>query len=226
MAPFISEKTKLFYQILVNQTSEKSEASIYGNICMKKNNKFRSNNNYNNNNNYNPIYSLNYKFDSSSPAGKCSGTALDLIKRYNELAKEAQGNSDYVGAEVFRQYAEHYRKIVTDINEKKNQRLAAQARENETAEKNQLENSPEIDHNDSKSGDAVPAVQADSAETLEKTQKLSVTPIEEAPAAPAKREFKVIEISAAETKVPAAESKTPKAPRSPRRKSSEAVVAG
>lgn len=75
----------------------------------------------NNSNNYNnQIYSINYKFDSISPAGKCSGTALDLIKRYNELAKESQGNGNHVEAEVFRQYAEHYRKIVTEINDRKN----------------------------------------------------------------------------------------------------------
>lgn len=78
----------------------------------------------NNSNNYNnQIYSINYKFDSISPAGKCSGTALDLIKRYNELAKESHGNGNYVEAEVFRQYAEHYRKIVTEINERKNVRF-------------------------------------------------------------------------------------------------------
>lgn len=77
------------------------------------------NNKYRNNNNQ--IYSLNYKFDSTSIAGKISGTALDLIKKYNELAKEAHGNGNYVEMEVFRQYAEHYRKIVTEINEKKNQ---------------------------------------------------------------------------------------------------------
>ena len=78
---------------------------------------------YRNNNNYNQVYSINYKFDSISPAGKFCGTALDLIKRYNELAKEAQGNGNYVEAEVFRQYAEHYRKIVTEINERKNIRF-------------------------------------------------------------------------------------------------------
>ena len=81
----------------------------------------RVNNKYRNNNGNNQIYSLNYKFDSTSIAGKFSGTALDLIKRYNELAKESASNNDYVTAEVFRQYAEHYRKIVTEINEKKNQ---------------------------------------------------------------------------------------------------------
>ena len=83
----------------------------------KNNNKYR-------NNNYSNVYSLNYKFDSCSIAGKISGTALDLIKKYNELAKEAQSNGDHVNAEVFRQYAEHYRKIVTDINEKKSQNMA------------------------------------------------------------------------------------------------------
>ncbi len=87
---------------------------------MKKiNGRFRSNGG-NNNGHSSQVYSLNYRFDSNSIAGKCNGTALDLIKRYNELAKDALNSSDVVTAEVFRQYAEHYRKIVTDINEKKN----------------------------------------------------------------------------------------------------------
>ena len=81
---------------------------------MKKSNKYR------NGNSNNSQYSLNYKFDSVSVAGKISGTALDLIKKYNELAKEAHSNGNYTEMENFRQYAEHYRKIVTDINEKKN----------------------------------------------------------------------------------------------------------
>ncbi|MBO6281187.1 MAG: DUF4167 domain-containing protein [Alphaproteobacteria bacterium] len=98
----------------------------------------------NNNNKFrgNAIYSLNYKFDSVSVAGKFSGTALELIKKYNELAKEAQSNGNYVEMEVFRQYAEHYRKIVTEINERKNQTRDSQ---NETAaEKNEepAENKP------------------------------------------------------------------------------------
>ena len=37
------------------------------------------------------------------------------------MAKDASSNNDYISAEIFRQYAEHYRKIVTEINEKKNQ---------------------------------------------------------------------------------------------------------
>ena len=98
---------------------------------MKKNNKFRNNSGNSN------AYSLNYKFDSISPAGKINGTALDLIKKYNELAKEAHGCGDYIEMEVYRQYAEHYRKIVTEINERRAVRaenMAQQTEENSAAE--------------------------------------------------------------------------------------------
>lgn len=86
------------------------------------------------------MYSLNYKFDSVSVAGKFSGTALDLIKRYNELAKEAQSNGNYVEMEVFRQYAEHYRKIVTEINERKSQHREYQNDDQQNVEENKTEN--------------------------------------------------------------------------------------
>ena len=79
----------------------------------KQNNRFR------NNGGNNGGYTLNYKFDSVSIAGKISGTALDLIRRYNDLAKEAQSSGNYVDMEIYRQYAEHYRKIVTEINERR-----------------------------------------------------------------------------------------------------------
>mgnify|MGYP002624840721 CR=1 FL=1 len=97
------------------------------------------------NQNNNSQYSLNYKFDSVSSAGKISGTALDLIKKYNELAKEALNNGNYTEMENFRQYAEHYRKIVTDINEKKTSfkpvpEVRAEIR---TAENNQKDGSTE-----------------------------------------------------------------------------------
>ena len=150
----------------------------------------RINNKYRNNNGNGQIYSLNYKFDSSSPAGKFSGTALDLIKRYNELAKDAAGNSDYVMAEVYRQYAEHYRKIVTEINEKKNQNRMqnfsapesqAQNAENlsATEEPKAVENAPvtetksftvvEIPHSEAQTaGEST----AESAETIRKPKRV------------------------------------------------------
>ena len=146
----------------------------------KMNNKYRNNNN---NNNYNQIYSLNYKFDSTSPAGKCSGTALDLIKKYNELAKEAHMNNDYVGAEVFRQYAEHYRKIVTEINERKNQNQRARENENTSISNDNAD---------------APAAAAPVA-AVETPVSAATAPLSETPAAPApvveKKAFKIIEIS-------------------------------
>jgi len=126
---------------------------------MKKvsNNKFRGN----------AVYSLNYKFDSVSPAGKCSGTALDLIKRYNELAKEAQNNGDYVEMEVFRQYAEHYRKIVTEINERKYQARDSQNNTN-GAENTAVENGEDTSASTKTSGELVETQAADPVENKNK----------------------------------------------------------
>ncbi len=154
----------------------------------KQNNKYRNNNNYNNNNNQ--IYSLNYKFDSSSPAGKFNGTALDLIKRYNELAKDAQSNNDYVTAEVYRQYAEHYRKIVTDINEKKQQRNNSQTAQNQASQP-QKENTEAAAVKDS-------PVQT----TAEKEPEVS-SAVESRPTA-GKKEFTVIEVKEDAAVLPAA----------------------
>ena len=118
----------------------------------------------NNNNNYaNQVYSINYKFDSISPAGKCSGTALDLIKRYNELAKEAHSNGNYVEAEVFRQYAEHYRKIITEINERKNARF--NGKNNDTAV--ETPEQPAVDAGQSENAPSMPAADAAEKENLD-----------------------------------------------------------
>lgn len=152
----------------------------------KTNNRFRNGNN----NHSNQIYSLNYKFDSNSVAGKCSGTALDLIKRYNELARDALNNSDRVGAEVFRQYAEHYRKIVTDINDKKNAKISA-ARDNRIEEDKDVSSEPKCINND------VPEVENSS------TTEVLADDVKK----PVKKSFKIVEVK---------EDKVVKAPRKPR----------
>ena len=139
----------------------------------------KTNNRYRNNNSFNTIYSLNYKFDSNSIAGKISGTALDLIKRYNDLAKDAHSNNDYVTAEIFRQYAEHYRKIVTEINERKNARGQAEANDNTNAG----ENDENMKNN---------AEEEKSAECSEEEQKKDEVNNE---SIKAKKSFHVIEIS-------------------------------
>lgn len=135
---------------------------------MKKNNKFRNNGNSN-------AYSLNYKFDSISPAGKVSGTALDLIKKYNELAKEAHGSGDYVEMEVYRQYAEHYRKIVTEINERKNYRQ-------------------EQANNQTQSLDDEAAPEENSQNSEQQNVENNVEPIVQTPMPIRKKTFKIVEI--------------------------------
>lgn len=146
----------------------------------KMNNKYRNNNNQ--------IYSLNYKFDSTSIAGKISGTALDLIKKYNELAKEAHSNGNFVDMEVFRQYAEHYRKIVTEINEKRN------LNQNRSQDKH-FDNQEQMADSDTPvSNDNI----GENPDTTEQENNNVVEmPIAEAQSTP-RREFKVIEISATE----------------------------
>lgn len=149
----------------------------------KTNNKYR-------NNNSNQIFSLNYKFDSISIAGKISGTALDLIKRYNELAKEAHANSDYVTSEVFRQYAEHYRKIVTEINEKKNSQKIVNFPKTDENSDNKEDNSVSNDNLDEDSNAPI-CHNVESGNIVDDVVAAElVSPVAE------KREFKVIEISA------------------------------
>lgn len=160
---------------------------------MKKinNNKFRGN----------AVYSLNYKFDSVSPAGKCSGTALDLIKRYNELAKEAQNNGDYVGMEVFRQYAEHYRKIVTEINERK-----YQARDNQNGGNNTETAAAENNSGESANNGLVETQSAEPAPAADETLSQAAEPVRKPRRA---RAFTVIDASnSAEPTAPATSSET------------------
>lgn len=161
----------------------------------------RVNNKYRNNNGNNQIYSLNYKFDSNSIAGKCSGTALDLIKRYNELAKDAAGDNDYVTAEVFRQYAEHYRKIVTEINEKKNQNRQMNNQQNQNA--TEQAEVPAVDEGNSSAENGV----NDNEVTTEEVVKVE------------KKEFTVVEVphSEAETVVASDVSTTDEVVRKPKR---------
>lgn len=144
--------------------------------CMKK-----QNNRYRNGNNANNGYTLNYKFDSVSIAGKISGTALDLIRRYNDLAKEAQSCGNYVEMEVYRQYAEHYRKIVTDINERRQPRSDNQNNQNK------------VDENNSETSEA----QEDIAE---KKEPVEITPaangyVETLPASEPTKTFTVVEVT-------------------------------
>lgn len=148
----------------------------------KQNNRYRNGNNNNG-------YTLNYKFDSVSIAGKISGTALDLIRKYNDLAKEAQSSGDYVNMEIYRQYAEHYRKIVTDINERRQNRVENNYNKNNDTEAQVAE------------------AENNNEETEEKTEVVEVVAsdngyVETLPSIePQQKSFEVVEISEAESRV-------------------------
>ena len=170
----------------------------------KNNNKYR--------NNYSSIYSLNYKFDSCSIAGKINGTALDLIKKYNELAKEAQSNGDHVNAEVFRQYAEHYRKIVTEINEKRVQNSLTRNQRYNRNEDADFSLSDSIENADT---DIVLA-EVNKATVIDITAELKSDPdifaVDEleTPKPTTKKSFTVIEIKPEETQTTSTEEKESK----------------
>ena len=147
----------------------------------KQNNRYRNGNNNNG-------YTLNYKFDSVSIAGKVSGTALDLIRKYNDLAKEAQSCGDYVEMEIYRQYAEHYRKIVTEFNERKNNRFVAPNKEAEATE-NTSENNEATENQTTTNEITSQTEPASNENTLVETKA-------KAP----KKSFTVVEVSADNTK--------------------------
>lgn len=147
----------------------------------KQNNRYRNGNNNNG-------YTLNYKFDSVSIAGKISGTALDLIRKYNDLAKEAQSSGDYVNMEIYRQYAEHYRKIVTDINERRQTRIENNYNKNNDTDTQVVETENNNVETDEKP-EIVEAVASDNGyvETLPASEVVQKT-------------FEVVEISEEESK--------------------------
>ena len=53
--------------------------------------------------------SKTFAFESSGPAGKIRGTALQLIEKYGAFARDAQREGDSVLSQNFLQHAEHYR---------------------------------------------------------------------------------------------------------------------
>ncbi len=165
-------------------------------FSMKKtNNKYRNNNN--------SFYSLNYKFDSNSIAGKISGTALDLIRRYNDMAKDAHSNNDYVTAEIFRQYAEHYRKIVTEINERKAPREQVENNANDNNSNNSVsvESIPATETVAETATTSAPDAKTSTNESAQNTAEAGAEQVVEK-RKPAKRSFHVIEIAPQEPAVP------------------------
>ena len=65
------------------------------------------------NNNHNP----NRTFDSNGPEIKIRGSAAHVYEKYLQLARDANSAGDRVMAENYLQHAEHYFRIINQINE-------------------------------------------------------------------------------------------------------------
>ncbi|MGL5785183.1 MAG: DUF4167 domain-containing protein [Alphaproteobacteria bacterium] len=53
-------------------------------------------------------------FDSSGPEGKVRGTAKQLFEKYTILGRDSMSTGDRIVAESFFQYAEHYRRVLSE----------------------------------------------------------------------------------------------------------------
>jgi hypothetical protein len=59
----------------------------------------------------------NHVFDSSGPDLRIRGTAQQLFEKYLQLGRDATGSGDRVMAESYFQYAEHYFRILSAMNQ-------------------------------------------------------------------------------------------------------------
>ena len=81
-----------------------------------------STNNTNNNNNNNVGRRQNVPlrhqtFDSNGPDVRIRGNAFQVHEKYLALARDASSSGDRIAAENFLQHAEHYFRIINQINE-------------------------------------------------------------------------------------------------------------
>lgn len=78
----------------------------------------RGGNNNNNNQNRRQNGPMRHQtFDSNGPDVRIRGTAFQIYEKYQALARDAQSSGDRVAAENYLQHAEHYYRIILQINE-------------------------------------------------------------------------------------------------------------
>ena len=109
---------------------------------MKQNNHNRQAKRFNNRpNRPNQVIYRNTALDSSGPAGKLRGTALQLFEKYSSLAKDAATQNDAILAEQYHQYADHYMRMQNLAIENENALRAAKEAQN-TASSEVIEETP------------------------------------------------------------------------------------
>jgi len=96
---------------------------------MRPPNKNRSRNKNNNrrggNNNNNIGNAMNRVYESSGPEGRVRGTPTQVIEKYQALAHDSSLAGDRVAMENFQQHAEHYIRLINDVQRQLNERREA-----------------------------------------------------------------------------------------------------
>lgn len=72
-------------------------------------------NNGNRNGNRRPQARLNQVYDSNGPEGRVRGTATQIVEKYTTLARDAGASGNKVLQQSFLQHAEHYQRILSEI---------------------------------------------------------------------------------------------------------------
>lgn len=105
------------------------------------------NNNNNGGNNRRPQARLNHVYDSNGPEGRVRGTAAQIVDKYTSLASDANASGNKVLQQSFLQHAEHYQRILSDVQkevaaaaERQAEQKAKNAQSNNRSENTQNKN--------------------------------------------------------------------------------------
>lgn len=120
------------------------------------NNGRRHNNNYSNNRHRHPtqhsnagqnpngqrrhVNRVNQVFESNGPDGRVRGTAQQIVEKYTSMARDANVSGDKVLSLNYFQHAEHYQRLLNEINEEN----AVFEKEREATRQQQQQSQPEI----------------------------------------------------------------------------------
>jgi hypothetical protein len=72
---------------------------------------------------YRPQHNKATVFDSNGPDVRIRGTAFQIVEKYMTLAKDAAASGDRVLAENYLQHAEHYQRLVGEMQEEQPRRF-------------------------------------------------------------------------------------------------------
>lgn len=92
---------------------------------------------------------LNRVYESAGPDGRVRGTPVQVIEKYQALAYDSALAGDRVATENFQQHAEHYIRMINDV-----QRQLAEQREQQQANQPQQSQQPHQPHQNNGGGDA------------------------------------------------------------------------